>query len=441
MMKNVFEQSIDFCKNYFKSEEDYNLTFTGEETLFIRLNRSKVRQSSSVTQINLTLELFNNDKKSLMGTTLSLDSESNNKCLEKVCWSLREELKTLADHPFIIRPSVTECSEQVHSGKLPTENEFFDLLKSEMSDVDLAGYLTSGSAFRGTANSKGSRHWFEAPSFFFDYSLYTAKEKAVKGVYAGTHFDQAELKRNLIRDIESLKVMDRDNIVLRPGKYKVYLAPAAVAELAGTLEWGGFSAGSYQREQSPLKGLKEGSLKWSSKVSMCEDFSMGFVPRFNEMGEVSSEKLSLIKEGKLENLLTSSQTAKEYNLESNFATEGEGMRSFHILPGDLCEKDILKELGTGLYISNLHYLNWSDLVGGRITGMTRFGCLWVENGQVVGPIKDMRFDETLYQIFGEGLIDLTKSTQDFLTTSTYDERSIGGVRVPGVLVKDFSLTL
>ena len=176
-------------------------------------------------------------------------------------------------------------------------------------------------------------------------------------------------------------------------------------------------------------------------ISMNEDFSLGFVPRFNELCEMSPQSLPLIKNGSLENLLTSSQTAVEYELKSNFASSSEGIRSFCIEGGELEEKDVFKELGTGLYISNLHYLNWSDLVGGRITGMTRFGCLWVEDGKPVGPIKDMRFDETLHQIFGKGLESLTSEKQDFLSTGTYEERNIGGVRVPGAIVNDFSLTL
>ena len=28
--------------------------------------------------------------------------------------------------------------------------------------------------------------------------------------------------------------------------------------------------------------------------------------------------------------------------------------------------------------------------------MTRYACFWVEGGEVVGPIKDMRWDESLY---------------------------------------------
>lgn len=109
--------------------------------------------------------------------------------------------------------------------------------------------------------------------------------------------------------------------------------------------------------------------------------------------------------------------------------------------GDLEENDILSTLGTGLYLANLHYLNWSDLPEARLTGMTRFACLWVEDGEIVGPIEDMRFDETLYSCLGENLLGLTKQTMFHPNLSTYSERSLGGLTCPGALVDQFSLTL
>ena len=65
----------------------------------------------------------------------------------------------------------------------------------------------------------------------------------------------------------------------------------------------------------------------------------------------------------------------------------------------------------------------------------------VENGEVVGPIKDLRFDETLYQIFGEGVEEVTDFSETIMETETYDSRSIGGSKLPGLMVKDFSFTL
>ena len=73
--------------------------------------------------------------------------------------------------------------------------------------------------------------------------------------------------------------------------------------------------------------------------------------------------------------------------------------------------------------------------------MTRFACLWVENGKVVAPIADMRWDESLYNMFGANLIALTKERKLFAETGTYDGRVVGGSLLPGILVKDFNCTL
>ena len=62
------------------------------------------------------------------------------------------------------------------------------------------------------------------------------------------------------------------------------------------------------------------------------------------------------------------------------------------------------ELGEGLYINNVHYLNYSDRTACRMTGMTRFATFRVENGKITAPVNVMRFDETIYRILGEHLV-------------------------------------
>jgi predicted Zn-dependent protease len=151
--------------------------------------------------------------------------------------------------------------------------------------------------------------------------------------------------------------------------------------------------------------------------------------------------LAIADKGHFANMLVSSRTAKEYGLTSTFASGGEGLRSINMAPGTLEKQSILTVLGTGIYISNVHYLNWSDPNSARITGMTRFACFWVENGLIQGPIQDMRFDDSIYSLFGEQLEAVTAFTEVLPETDTYDERSIGGSRVPGVLVKEMAFTL
>ncbi|MGI9213550.1 MAG: metallopeptidase TldD-related protein, partial [Methylococcaceae bacterium] len=97
--------------------------------------------------------------------------------------------------------------------------------------------------------------------------------------------------------------------------------------------------------------------------------------------------------------------------------------------------------GKGLYVSNLHYLNWSDIPEARVTGMTRYACFWVEGGEIIAPIGDLRFDDSLYRIFGSQLEALTTHTERCMNTDTYGQRSLGGSQIPGALIGQFRFTL
>jgi predicted Zn-dependent protease len=263
----------------------------------------------------------------------------------------------------------------------------------------------------------------------------------VKSLYAGSVWDNAELRRN-IKDAEyKLSLMDRPSKKVERGEYRVYLAPSAVGELLGTLSWGGVSMGDHQRGNGSLKDLWQKKKTLSPLFTLSEDFSLGLSPRFNEAGEVSPMDLLLVEKGDHKNFLVSTRTANEYKMESNFASESESMRSPVVLTGDLSREDIYKEIGTGLYLSDLHYLNWSDRETARITGMTRYACFWIENGEIVAPIEDLRFDESYYSIFGEALERVTDFSEVTPATGSYFNRDVGGLKAPGLLLSKFKFTL
>lgn len=90
---------------------------------------------------------------------------------------------------------------------------------------------------------------------------------------------------------------------------------------------------------------------------------------------------------------------------------------------------------------NLHYLNWCDVAGARITGMTRFACLWVEGGRAVAPIKDLRFDDSLYRVLGDKLEALTARRSLVANPSSYERRALGGSLLPGILVDGLTFNL
>jgi len=439
--KDLFFDIKEFLFANLAEGENLNLNLSSEETHFLRFNQSKVRQATAVEQGRLSFELKWNKRVVHGEVELSLNREQNRDHLKRTLESLQEEIRELPEDPFYSEMTNEGESFAEMEGVLPSCDEFVGQIKKYCQGLDLAGYFTSGLTCRGNANSLGQNHWFQSSSFFFDYSLYSAKEKAVKGSYAGSHFNSSDLEASLQESAQSLKVMDQEQVELKPGKYRCYLAPAAVGEIAGILGWHALSGGAYKRGECPLGDLYEKKAGFSPLVTWRENFTLGLNPRFNSWGESSAEMLTLVEEGQMKDILICRDTANEYGLTSNQANRGESPRSLEMLTGDLELDDILKEIGTGLFISNLHYLNWSDKNKGRLTGMTRFGCLWVEEGKIVGPIKDLRFDETLYHIFGAGLERVTSFSHTIMETDTYHQRGLGGFKLPGLLVNDFTFTL
>jgi hypothetical protein len=53
----------------------------------------------------------------------------------------------------------------------------------------------------------------------------------------------------------------------------------------------------------------------------------------------------------------------------------------------------------------------------------------------------MRFDDSIYRILGENLVELTRERELLLDPSTYGERSTSSSRLPGALLGSMRFTL
>ncbi|OUW60542.1 MAG: Zn-dependent protease [bacterium TMED198] len=440
-MKNYFESLGSRMMNEIKANEHLFVSVNGEKSHFVRFNNAKVRQLGTVEDLNLSIKLISGNKVSDGSMTCSGDLEDDTiRGLDELT-RIRKEIDSLPEDPFVIFPKAGDGSSNEYSGSLLEPSETVEALVPAMKGNDLSGIWASGKVFCGNLNSKGLSHWFSTDTFSLDYSLVTSAKKMVKATFADTTWNQEAYEKYMNGSIDKLRLMEIDSITIDPGSYRTYIAPAGVSDIIDMFSWGGVSEASIQQGDSALCKMRSSSAKLSNCFSLKEDFSRGTVPQFNSDGEVAPESLPLISRGSLENTLVSSRTAKEYSVKSNFAGRGEGMRAPFMDPGGLSEEDILKRLDRGVYLSNLHYLNWSDRIGGRITGMTRYSCFWVENGEIVAPINDMRFDDSIYNFFGENMEDATNKSQFNPDIGTYDGRGFGGTFCPGVLLRSFELTL
>jgi predicted Zn-dependent protease len=442
----TFEASFDQLVNFLQSnthstDEAFSVNFTAEESQFIRFNQAKVRQTGQVRNGVVRLNYMRNQRSSYWEFPLTGDPFTDEKEASFALAQLKAEVPELPENPYLVLPSGTATSREIHTGHLLPMDQVEVTLLPRVLDLDFAGIYAAGQIMRGYADSAGQKHWFQTESYSLDYSVFTPDGQAVKGTLAGSEWKTKLYDRKIQESRIQMARLARPLKSLARGQYRTYFEPAAVAEIAYMLSWEGVSEASCQQGSSCLAALRRGDRTLSSKFTLKENFGHGLVPRFNECGEIAPTELSIIRAGKLDNLLISSKTAKEYHLTANGGNEEETLRAPEIIPGDLSIEDVFPTLDTGLYVSNLHYLNWSDQPTGRITGMTRYACFWVEDGEIVAPIENLRFDESLYNFWGENLIAFT-DTQEFVPdVASYSNRALGGVWTPGMLVDGFTYTL
>ncbi|MFU8816043.1 MAG: TldD/PmbA family protein [Pseudomonadales bacterium] len=421
--------------------EALTLNLSAEDSVFVRFNGARVRQNTAVEQQHALLGLQKDGRTASIAVPFAGAEDELPGRLREALDLLRRECASLPEDPYQVPYVNNGASRQALSGTLADERQIATMICESAQGTDFAGLYCGGPLVQANMNSKGQRHWFATEQFFVDYSLYTHTDKAVKAIYAGREWNPQAFDASLHDAKQQLAILERPVKEIPRGRYRTYLAPHAAAELVSMFSWDAISQGSLLRGQSPLQKLSTGEAALSEKFTLRENFTLGLNPRFNSLGETAPELLPLIEGGRSANLLTSSRTALEYGLTSNFAEPSETLRSPEVLTGSLPRKRILAELDTGLYVGALHYLNWSDQMSARLTGMTRYACFWVQGGEIVAPIRDLRFDESLYDGLGRNLIDLTDFSEVISDTGTYGARSLGGSRVPGMLIDDFTFTL
>lgn len=437
---HAFTALQQWLKHQLHADEHFTLWYSAEDSQFVRFNHAKVRQAYPVLQIELTLRLIRDERHSTYHLNLTGDEQLDCQQLAQALEQLRATLAVLPADPYLLLDTDTWTDERVVSGRTPPVSEVIRQVCSLSEGLDMVGIYAGGTLYRGFAHSWGALGWHACSSNTLDWSLFDVSGEAVKTAYAAPDWNVQALSTLFAQAREKLEHLRTPRISLTPGQYRAYLAPAALDEIIGMLSYGGFSAKGFATHQSALQQLKSGVQQLSPLVNIRNQPSTGLEPRFGREGNLTQD-VALIENGKLTGQLINSRSAAEYGLTSNGANTHETPSSLIMEPGDLPDDEVLNALGTGLYISNLWYLNYSDQSAARLTGMTRFATFWVENGKIVAPIETMRFDDTLYNILGSNLLALTREQALFTTTSTYERREVSRYVIPGALLSALTLTL
>ena len=423
------------------------LHLCAEASDFLRFNQGALRQATSVQQAYVTVAVERGQRRTESSLSLSGDLATDVQRLQAESTLLTAQLDLIADDPWLQRPASATHSHRDECGALATAAHVIALVHEAAAVTlkqDLVGFYAAGPVAHAFADSLGSRHWHRVESFHFDWCLYHQADKAVKTVYAGTHWDDAGFTARLDEAASRVQLLERPARTLQPGAYRAAFAPAAMAELLGTLGWSGFSLKARRTGVSSLMRLQRGEAAFAPGFHLEEAFALSTTPAFSPEGFARPAAVVLVDDGRLPatgGTLNSPRSAVEYGVPATGAHGGESPDALHLHGGTVPDADLLRVLGTGLYISNLWYLNYSDRAACRMTGMTRYACFWVEDGELVAPLNVMRFDDDVLRLFGPGLVGLTATPEFIPNSDTYGARRLGSVTTPAAVVEGLTLTL
>ena len=377
--------------------DECNATLDGSTNGNIRFARNDVSTSGIVDDVELGVSVAFG-KRSGAATINQFDDESLERCVRRA-----EELARLApENPEFMpaidkqdyKPSVTfSASTAAITPQLRAQIAADSIKASKAQSLVAAGFLEDARGFTAFANSKGNFGYQQTAGMDYTCTVRTADGRGSGWV-----------GRNL-RDVDDFRV-ERDIAVairkardsaeakaLEPGKYTVILEPHAAAGLISFM-MNFFDARAADEGRSFLSkkggGNKIGEQVYDPRVSFHTDPWDKDVPVLPWDGQgLPRERGPIVTKGKVEALAY-----------SRFWAQKQGKRAVG-RPGNLIMSggtkstaDLVRGTQRGVLVTRTWYIRLVDPQTVLLTGLTRDGTFYIENGEVKYPIKNFRFNES-----------------------------------------------
>ncbi len=256
-----------------------------------------------------------------------------------------------------------------------------------------AGFLEDGNTFFAHANSNGNFGYQR--STIADYTCTVRTEDGRGSGWVGSNVrDVAEFDTATDIQIAMRKAAaSADAQALEPGKYTVILEPAAGAGLVSFM-MGYFDARSADEGRSFLSkqggGNKIGEQIMDPRVNIYTDPANPVVPTMPWDGDgLPRERTKIIDAGKVANLQYSRYWAAKQG-----KPEAAGWGNTIMEGGTKSTAELIAGTERGILVTRTWYIRMVDPQTVLLTGLTRDGTFYIENGQLKYPIKNFRFNES-----------------------------------------------
>lgn len=262
----------------------------------------------------------------------------------------------------------------------------------------VAGFLESWSQGLATASSTGLFGYH--PETWLEYTNTVRTPDGAGSGWAGVRLhDAAALDAAARARIAAEKALaSRESRPLEPGDWPVILEPAAVAVMAGALV-GQMDARRAMEGRSYLSApggeTRLGETLLAPSVTIETDPAHAVAPGRTWAGEqLPARRTVWYREGRVETLQFDRYWARSRNVEPV-----PGSTNLILHGGDGSLEDLIRGTERAVLVTRFWYirsLNPRDLT---LTGLTRDGTFWVEDGRIAHAVNNFRWNESPVRLF------------------------------------------
>jgi predicted Zn-dependent protease len=432
------EQVLRFAEH--EAPTEVEVMAMADDGSLTRFANSEIHQNVAESNVQVNLR-FVTGKRVGVASTNRYDDEGLRRLAERAAAIARnsEELEDWGGlpEPTEIHP-VPEGFAAATAGATPELRA--DGVRAVIGAADAAGVVSYGSFSTATetlgiANSKGIRASQQrtvsqlltvamAPDGGSGYA-----ESAAVDV---TEIDAAEIGRQAAEKARATG----NPVAIDHGDWPVILEEYAVVDLLSMLGFMGFGALAVQEERSFSEpGRKVGS----ELVTIVDDGAdPATLPMSFDYEGVAKERVSLIQAGVCRDVVYDAQTAARAGRRST----GHGLPApnpygpvplnMAMAGGDTPRDELVGGLERGLLVTRFHYTNPVHPKLAIVTGMTRDGTFYVEDGRIKGPVRNLRFTQS----YLEALAATSAVSRERRTL----KGDYGGVLVPAIRVDSWTFT-
>jgi len=295
-----------------------------------------------------------------------------------------------------------------------------------------AGFFTDNASFSAIANSKGNFGYQKTTGVDFTCTVRTDDGHG-SGWVARNLGDVSgfDAKSDIQTAISKAKG-SAEAKALEPGKYTVIMEPAASAGLISFMMFG-FDARRSDEGRSFLSkkggGNKLGEKLFDERVTMYADpwdEQSAVLPWDND--GLARERTPIVTGGKIDYLQYSRYWAQK---QGKKAVGQPG--NLIMVGGDKSTMDLVKGTKKGVLITRTWYIRLVDPQTVLLTGLTRDGTFYIEDGEIKYPIKNFRFNESP-AIMLNNIEEIGKPVR------VADDESPFVMMIPPLKVRDFTFT-